>query len=323
MKIENCKLKIITSTFVALLFLCAPLFIHSAALYFTVPKDIVFVGEDFEVALMLDTEGEAVNAIEGKIRLPKDTFFLRDIRTGDSIVDLWVEGPQEEGGVIVFSGIIPGGFQGVREPFTLKPAPGTVLSLLVRAHAPGTAVFSLEEVALLAHDGLGTPLSPDLGEGRVAVESGAEDREEAGNAGQEKKDTTPPEQFEITLVEDPALFEGKKTAIFTTQDKGSGVDYYEVYESSKGYSEEAILVAGDIPWRRARSPHVLANQEEPHFIYVKAVDKSGNVRVARGGVGEEEPSGVDKSKIGLTVFGIIIALLLIFFFKRAGYLKRR
>lgn len=313
-------LRIVLRSSALALALCAPLLTNAASLYFVVPKDIVFVGEDFEVSLMVDPEGELVNAIGGKITVPRDTFLLRAVHTGDSIIDLWIEGPEEENGVVAFSGIIPGGFDGIREPFTPKNAPGKVLTLAVRAHAPGIAVFSLEKVALLANDGKGTPIIPEMKPGRVVVQKETDGTQEVGGEIRDTRyqipdtgDTTPPEPFEVTVLRDPALYDNQWTAIFATQDKESGVDYYEAAEKrgteTQNYAE--------LEWVRAKSPYLLKDQERGSHIYVKAVDNSGNVRIAHNDPLGFMDSSVDKSALVLTFLGIIITLLLIVFFKRA------
>lgn len=292
---------------------------YAASLYFSVPKDVVFVGEDFEVSLMVDPEGELVNAIGGKITVPRDTFLLRDVHTGDSIIDLWIESPEEENGVVAFSGIIPGGFDGIREPFTPQNAPGKILTLSVRAHAPGTAVFSLADVALLANDGKGTPIIPEMKPGRVVVQKEMSGSQEVNDNIPDTRypipytnDTTPPEPFEVTVLRDLALYDNQWTAIFATQDKESGVDYYEVAEhrgtETQNYRE--------LEWARAKSPHLLVDQERGSHIYVKAVDNSGNIRVARVASTSLFSPSVDKSALVLAVLGIIITLLLIIYFKR-------
>ncbi|MBI1998882.1 MAG: hypothetical protein HYS73_00925 [Parcubacteria group bacterium] len=317
---------------VAILKIIAPLFLlfiaiptHAASLYFTIPKDIVFVGDDFEVALMLDTEGEAVNTVGGEIRLPKDIFFLKSTHTGDSIIDLWIEGPREEGGAIVFSGIIPGGFQGIRSPFSSVFSPGKVLTLALRARAPGTAVFALDGVTVLAHDGEGTSLAVSSRKGTIAVEKAGDEGPAFADASagkQEAGDVMPPERFEIIVTRDPALYDNQWTAIFATQDKESGVGYYEIYESEKEYGIEEIAAMGGIAWERAQSPYILKNQGEIHHVYIKAVDNAGNIRVAHAG-SSAPMLPVDKKVSLLFALGIIIILLLAVFFRKKYYTKTR
>ena len=76
-----------------------------------------------------------------------------------------------------------------------------------------------------------------------------------------------PESFTPGIIEDSDLFEGAHTLVFTTKDKGSGVDYFEV--------REGVLSN----YTRAESLYRLNHQALDRKIYVKAVDKMGNERI--------------------------------------------
>jgi hypothetical protein len=80
-------------------------------------------------------------------------------------------------------------------------------------------------------------------------------------------DSTPPEDFKPEIGKDPAIFEGKYFLSFTTADKTSGIDFFEVKEGKRNF-------------KRAESPYLLENQELKSIIKVKAVDKAGNERIA-------------------------------------------
>src|SRR5436309_846118 len=72
------------------------------------------IGQPVTVTLRLDTQGEDVNAIQGKIIFPASQFTLRAINDGASPVSFWVDRPSEApSGTVSFSGIIPAGFKGV------------------------------------------------------------------------------------------------------------------------------------------------------------------------------------------------------------------
>ena len=60
---------------------------------------------------------------------------------------------------------------------------------------------------------------------------------------------------------------------FTTQDKGSGIERYEIQERRKPTIDNRS-------WIVAESPYVLNDQVLHSFIDIRAVDKAGNVRVA-------------------------------------------
>ena len=83
-----------------------------------------------------------------------------------------------------------------------------------------------------------------------------------------KADTEPPEDFTPAIVNDPNVFDGKYFLVFATQDKGTGVDHYEVREGRWGW------------FREAESPYLLKQQKISRDVYVKAVDSAGNERIA-------------------------------------------
>jgi len=61
--------------------------------------------------------------------------------------------------------------------------------------------------------------------------------------------------------------------VFVAQDKGSGIHHYELQENRKQKIENR-------KWEEAESPYVLKDQKLRSFIYVKAIDRVGNERIA-------------------------------------------
>ncbi len=90
-------------------------------------------------------------------------------------------------------------------------------------------------------------------------------------------DTTPPEDFQLQVAE----IEGEKYLIFTTGDKTSGVDYYEVVEVDRG-GFLCRLTQREVKeeWKEGVSPYLLEDQSLRRVIKVKAIDKAGNERIA-------------------------------------------
>lgn len=80
-------------------------------------------------------------------------------------------------------------------------------------------------------------------------------------------DVTPPEKFEPEIGQDPSVFEGKYFLSFYTTDKTSGIEYFEVKEGKRDF-------------KRAKSPYLLEDQSLRNKILVKAIDKSGNEKIA-------------------------------------------
>src|SRR3989344_1852511 len=68
------------------------------------------VGDEFLVTLVVDTEGESINAFAGHVVFPQELLELKGIREKGSIVNLWVAEPlasPSQGGPS-FSGLTPG-----------------------------------------------------------------------------------------------------------------------------------------------------------------------------------------------------------------------
>src|SRR5207247_2300689 len=104
-------------------------------------------------------------------------------------------------------------------------------------------------------------------------------------------DTVPPEPFEPQISRNPNIFNGKYFLSFAAQDKGSGIDHYEVCEdigyriqdlgkiiarflNIKSYSLNSCFVT-------AESPYQLQDQTLKSVIFVKAIDKAGNERIVK------------------------------------------
>jgi len=85
-------------------------------------------------------------------------------------------------------------------------------------------------------------------------------------------DTEVPEAFTPVVASDQSIFNGKYFLVFAAQDKGSGIDHYEVRET-RAYGKKRS-------WEIAESPYLLRDQTLSSYIYVKAVDRVGNERVA-------------------------------------------
>lgn len=135
----------------------------AAVFYFSPPHVTLNVGDEIEVFLMLDAEEEQINAIEGRAVFSKDKLNLTDIRYEDSVINLWIENPTlEKEGEIIFAGITPGGFDGVRSPFQKKVESGKILTLVLKAKNAGSASVVLQNVRALLNDGEGTETDVSL-----------------------------------------------------------------------------------------------------------------------------------------------------------------
>ena len=283
MKIENYKLKIITPVLVSCLLWLVAFSSQAAQLHLTSQTREIGVGQQFQVDLMLDAEGESINAIEGKITFSKELLEIKEISDGDSIINLWVERPHQRQatsdkrqatsdkrqGEIIFSGIIPTGFAGVLSPYYEGERPGKIFSLIFTSKSEGEGTVNLENGKVLLHDGLGTPAKLGILNFEFRILKREVRIPDSRFPIPEDKDS--PEDFKPEIASNQNVFEGKYFLVFAAQDKGSGIDRFEVKETRNKKQGT---------WIEAESPYLLRDQKLKSYIYVKAVDKAGNERIA-------------------------------------------
>ena len=211
------------------------------------------VGDVFTIDVTVDAEKQTLNAIETSIVFPEDILEYVSNDDGDSAISLWIQKPsQQNSNVITLSGITPGGF--VQD--NVK-----ILSLTFKVLNEGQGNIENTNTKLLINDGLGTEalvnqqnLHLSVVEGNSSIVVNTVDEEI-------------PEHFNPEIIQDKDVFEGKYALIFSTKDKGSGLDHYEIREGLFGKYEIA------------ESPYELKYQSLDKKIFVKAIDVSGNERL--------------------------------------------
>ncbi len=218
-------------------------------------ESVVGIGEFVHVQVSISSEQEAINAVEGSIVFPADLLELSRIEDGNSTILFWLERPKERiKGELYFSGIIPGGYQ---------KSDGNVFQLVFKVRGSGKVTIQGKDMRVLKNDGDGTlatvTISPATVTTQLASTHQAQDRE--------SEDTDPPEPFTVEVVQDTNLFNNAWFLVFATQDKGVGVDRYEICEGK-------TCTTGD-------SPYPLQNQKLSDTIIVRAIDKNGNERIAK------------------------------------------
>jgi hypothetical protein len=240
----------------ALFSLGYPSFSRAAEIFLETRALTASVGQDLLVNVFLDTERETVNAIEGKVVFPQEHLALKEIRDGNSSINFWIERPDiSEQSQVSFSGITPGGVSGRKE---------FLFAMVFRAIEGGEAVVELSEITALKNDGEGTPI-PIKAEPLIFSISQTPSSETEPVEG--IQDTEPPEDFLPVVGQDPEIFDGRYFLVFSAQDKGVGIDHFEVRE---GYFSTYMV---------AESPYQLKHQSLNKNIFVKAVDKAGNWKV--------------------------------------------
>ena len=234
-----------------------PYHLFAAEVSFDTKSQDIKVNQLFEVGVFINTDDESINAIEGKIIFPQDLLEIKKINDGNSIINFWIEKPKSAPqGPIAFSGIVPGGYNDSR---------GLIFSIAFLAKKGGGGAIEFSGVKALRNDGQGTEAPLTISNFKFLISNQPAGEPIPQITTPKTEDRNPPEEFTPQIAADPAIFDGKWFLVFATQDKGSGIDHYEVCDGKRK------CVA-------AESPYLLQNQDLDEGIVVKAVDKSGNER---------------------------------------------
>lgn len=218
----------------------------------------------FSVIVNLDTDGNSINSVDFSISYPKDILTFKGYKEDGSIKKLWLVYPKEESGVIKFSGVIPGGVEGVYNPDKAGLQPIPLVVLLFSPKSNGSGVFNVIRSEVLKNDGLGTQLFHEKSISYITVSiinPIAQDNEN------NNIDTIPPESFTIQHI--PSGFFSRTPAMisFSTTDLDSGVEKYQLLISRDSWKD----VVSPLPVRRG-----ILNRS----VIVRAVDFAGNSRQA-------------------------------------------
>lgn len=283
------------------LLLISPLTASAAVLYVE-PSETYGIGDTFIANVRLDTEGECVNAVRVVLSYPAESMKAVDFSRGGSILTLWVEEPVIDTalGTVVFSGGIPGGYCG------RIPGDAAVTNILgkivftVRDAAKKQAIISVDPTSqVLLNDGEGTPANVTSAPATINLTT---ERQTDSNEWVDsvKDDDIPPDPFTIIVESTRGVFGGRYFIVFSTVDKQSGLDHYEIYERGA--------------WKTVTSPYELKDQTL-RSLQVKAIDKAGNERMGEYIEGSAPPRV--RPAYGLfSVIGLVLLLLTLIIVKR-------
>jgi hypothetical protein len=281
-------------TILALGLLALPASASAASIYLDPATGTYGPGDTFVINIRLNTDGQCINAANVALTYPADSLKAVDFSKGGSIFSLWVNEPKlnTEKGTVSFAGGIPGGYCGraAGDP-ALTNTIGKVVFTVTSATS-GKAVIHLSAgSSLYLNDGHGTKIAPELN--AVALKLVSE-RQSTVNpwVSEVKADTIPPDPFEVQVQSTGNVFDGKYYAVFSTVDKQSGIDHYEMQVNGA--------------WQQVRSPHVLADQSLASDVEVRAIDKAGNIRM-----GTYVPATVIPRQTSLGDYLVVLIVLLL------------
>lgn len=274
-----------------LLVLLAPFSLYGATVSFVSPANTFSLQEEFLLTVDIDTEGVSLNALEGELVYPKDLLELKEIRDGDSVINFWVERPSLKEDKLKFSGIIPGGY--------VSPK-GHIFTLIFRTKAEGKGGIELQNAFAIENNQEVTQIKVKAKEFTFVISpTSAEEKSVASIV-----DNDPPEKFDVSILSAEDIYDGKAFLVFASQDKGSGLNHYEV--------KEGLFSA----YTKAESPYLLEDQNLDKKIFVKAVDNNGNERVTAAYPEHYKPWYKNYASL------LIVMLLAVTFYLLKGYLLK-
>lgn len=252
------------------------------------------LGDTFIATVRLDNGDECINAAQIDLSYPAKDLRAVDFSRGDSIFSLWVADPvlNTAKGTVSFSGGVPGGYCGrIQGDPAQSNILGKVVFTVVSASDTQATIALNPSSKVYLHDGLGTPaqlalagLSLALGPTPTLATNPWIDAV--------KSDTVSPDTFAVQVESTRGVFGGKYYAVFSTTDKQSGIDHYEIYE--------------DGVWKHVTSPYLLHDQSLDGGVRLRAIDKAGNIRVA-----DFDPKSVPARQYSTTEFASLVLLILI------------
>lgn len=258
----------------------------------------------YSIPVVIDTGNDSINAVSGEVILPEG-LNVGAILVNQSVVSFWVREPKiepadQKGSArsIGFSGVIAGG---------VSTRAGNLFNIVFTSVDANNKNYTIQLKNLVAfkNDGLGTSITLKPVQTSFAVRSVAAATSTIVFNAQLAGDVTPPDPFEPALGHNTHVFDDKWFVAFATRDSGSGIDHYEVQETSNRTPDPN-------KWVRASSPYVLQNQNGRVTIFIKAIDKAGNSATALiTHAGDASLRGYWWIFAALTLVGLMALLVLV------------
>jgi len=268
----------------------------AASIYYQTSSQNIGVGDTFVVDVLLDTEDQKINAIDGKISIKSESekFAIKDFSLAGSEFKYWPQQPSLslKDGIISFVGGIPGGINGDNIH---------LFKIIVLGKSSGNVSLSLNSATAYINDEKTSLIS--LKGDSLSIKINEQDKSNIQNEWDSiiSQDKTKPYNLSVELTQDQSVFDGKKFLIMSALDDESGVDYFEVKE-------------GDLPSVISGSTYILQNQEDDQKITVTVYDKAKNFQTTT--IGSKKSFDLFLLFIVLIIICLIILLTIIVLRKR-------
>jgi hypothetical protein len=284
----------------ALTLFMLPMSVSAASLYLDPDRGTYGPGDTFIVSIRLNTDGDCINAANVALTYPAKTMRAVDFSKGGSIFTLWAVEPKfdTERGTVTFAAGVPGGYCGrIAGDPSLTNIIGKVVFTVTDASAQEAQIRVAANSAVYLNDGQGTKVIPETGNTILTLSSQPTQEQNPWLAAV-GADTTLPDAFDVQIESTRGVFGGKYYAVFSTVDKQSGIDHYE------------MVINGT--WQEVSSPHVVDDQTLRTGVQVRAIDKAGNIRLGTYVPGSAPPrQGGSSDYLALLVIALILCAALV------------
>jgi hypothetical protein len=226
--------------------------------------------EPLSFSVFLDGENNTISGISGDLSFPSELFDVKVIGTHNGVVPLWITSPKvseeklfDQRTHIVFEGIIPGGFGGVRSPYVRGTFPGIVFTVTLIPKGEGKGNFILNNVEIHAYDDKGTIISSKGDTKPVSVPH------LSGKEFVSSSELTITDNRTVRMtVNNSDLVNDSAPYLFVNDENSSRIIHHiEIAESSE-YSPSNVSI---YEWHTANNPHLLVYKARTKYIHAKVV----------------------------------------------------
>jgi hypothetical protein len=220
------------------------------------------------VHVVINPEQNTISGISGNFSFPSDMFTVANISNDASVVPLWIVQPSlsqekylDNRTHIVFEGIFPGGFDGVRSTSYLGKREGIVFSVTLVPKVTGIGSFIVDDITL-------TSFSPDASP--LPVTSAVRYISIPYLTGVPVTGSTEPRRvtsktLSAVITRDPLIDTNAWYVMVHDSHGSSAIEHMYVAETDD-YNAELV---NESAWRTAKNPYVLLYQERNSFVHIK------------------------------------------------------
>ncbi len=272
--------------------------------------------QPFIVQIFLDPYGETVSGFSGNFSFDTNLFTVGDISTENTVSSLWVKRPTVSDEIyldgrthIIFEGIFPGGFSGVRSPYKQGIDVGRLFQVTLIPKEKGRGTLMVDDIIMHAFNSEATQLKTTsvsksvvvpLQNGalvapfRIPVEVRAND-------------------LSIFVTRDPLVNNNAWYLVVNEGEEKSAISSIEIAETNDARTD----ITETSVWRKATNQYILRYQGRNKFIHVKVSYMNGTYALASLPPVEKSHSIPVASRI---LVGVALALLVLYFYVKIFFI---